>query len=150
MCDIIKTAIGPFLGAAFGCGFGIIGFWLQRRWVARDAFHLVVEEQIAKFQVITRASDPAKPSLSSKTEDDFVRESIPLLIAASRRVRRHIGENDRRSLDAAMEDYLAYHTKYQAITGRCLISLEGGQDFVEAIKTKLVKSDECVTDNPVA
>jgi hypothetical protein len=105
---------------------------------------------LPSWTIITKATDPAKPSLTYQAEDAFVRESIPILIAASRRVRRHIGVDARSRLQAALEDYQSYHANYRGIEGRCKIDLEHKPGFSETVHAKLEKLDECVTDNPVA
>lgn len=148
MCDTAVNIGLIVIGAIAAFGFGLLSFWLQRLWVARDAFHLVVEEQIAKLEIITK--DESKPIETSKVEDAFVKESIPVLIAASRRVKRHIGDEAWRHLDAALEDYRDYQAKYRGIEGRCKIDLEHKPGFSESVHAKLEKIDECVTDNPVA
>jgi hypothetical protein len=147
MREILNAAIGPFLGAMFGCGFGVIGFWLQRRWTARDAFHLTVQEQIAKLQIITKAEDPAKPSLTYKAQDAFLQETIVVLIAASRRVKRHVGTDAVTNLDRALDDLRTYQEKYPGMTGRCLSAIEEVPDFSELILAKLEVIDQMVTDN---
>jgi len=149
MCDFFKYAGGIIFGAAVGCGFGLASFWLQRRWIAQGDFHVVIDDLIAKLHNLTRLGDPSKPSVSFQAEDKFLEESIPVLIVAARRVRRHITEEDRRNLDAALADYKEYRTKYHGMTGRCKIALEGQPEFAEAIHAKLEKIDECISNRLV-
>jgi hypothetical protein len=151
MCDFFKYAGGVVFGAAIGCGFGLLSFWLQRIWTVRDAFHTTVAEQIAKLDEIDRTHDAAKlPDATSKAEDLFVADSIPVLMAAARRVSRHIRPEHRSRLYARLADYKEYHAKNKGLTGRCLIAKAGSQTFSGAVHTHLERIDECITNNPVA
>ena len=149
MCDFLKYAGGVIFGAAVGCGFGLASFWLQRRWIAQGDFHVVIDDLIAKLHNITRVSDSTMPSVTYRAEDFFLQESITVLVVAARRVRRHISEDGRNNLDAALADYKAYQAKYRGITGRCKIALEEQSEFAEAIHAKLEKIDECISNRPV-
>jgi hypothetical protein len=149
MCDFFKYAGGVVFGAAIGCGFGLLSFWLQRIWTVRDAFHMTVAERIAKLDEIDRVFDPARPDHFSKMEDLFVAESIPVLMAAARRVSRHIRPKHRSRLYARLEAYKEYHTKNKGLAGRCLIAKASSQTFSEAVHKHLESIDECITNNPV-
>ena len=150
MCDFIKYAGGVIFGAAVGCGFGLVSFWLQRLWMVRDSFHTTVAEQIAKLDEIDRLAAPAKPFQTAEMEDLFATDSVPVLVAAARRVKRHIRPSEQTGLDTRLADYKDYQAKNKGMTARCLIAKAGDKTFSEAVRYHLEKIDESVTSNPVA
>jgi hypothetical protein len=148
MCEIAGKVGLIVIGAIAAFGFGLLSFWLQKRWIARWDFHAVVDEQIAKLDSITNG--PNKNITNFELEDLFLQDSIPILIQAARRVGRHSRKSERHSLNLVLNEYKAYHAKYRGAKGRALIDIEGGQDFATAVQTKLEKIDKCISNNPVA
>jgi hypothetical protein len=150
MCHTSVSILLIVIGAIAAFGFGLLSFWLQRNWAVRDAFHLTVAEQIAKLDEIDRIYDKARPDHFSKMEDLFVAESIPVLMAAARRAKRHIRVEERSSLYASLEAYKKYQAENKGIDARCKIDIAKAPKFSEAVHKHLETIDECITNNPVA
>jgi uncharacterized alpha-E superfamily protein len=150
MCEFIKYAGGIIFGAAVGCGFGLGSFWLQRRWIARGDFHAAIDDQIAKLDAIDRTNNLSKPLQTAAVEDLFLEESIPILITAARRVRRHISAEEWQNLQTALEEYKTYQKEHKGIDGRCLMAVKGDPTFSQALHAHLEKIDRCISNNPIA
>jgi hypothetical protein len=102
------------------------------------------------LDAIDRTDDPAKPIRIAEAEDLFVENSIPVLMEAVRKVRRHISAEQSIGLTVALGDYKQYQAKYRGITGRCKIALQEQPDFSKAVHTYLERLDYYVSNRPVA
>ena len=120
MLEIIKSSGGFIIGVLVTCVFGLASFWLQRRWLARGEFYTVVAEQLAKLDVTNFQANPGTPGRNAAAEDVFLKECLPVILAASRKVRPHITAYESKRLDKILSELKSYHAKANGLTSRCL------------------------------
>jgi len=145
MCEFIKSTSAVILGAIVAYVFGLLSFRLQRRWIAREVFHTAVEEQIAKIEAIDRTNRLSKSVLAGDNEDLFLEDSVPVLIAASRRVKRHISASEWNRLRTGLDEYKEYQTEYKGVTRKCSDQLKGKPPFSQTLHTYLERIDACIS-----
>jgi hypothetical protein len=120
-----------------------------RKQAAREQFHDVMAQRIARIEFIEKSARPDHTLLTLAAEDIFMQESIPMLGLAVHLASRHIRPEDWQALQIALADFEAYQTKYKGETGRCLLANQNQPKLADTVLAKLKKIDACVSSNPV-